>query len=236
MAGVAPGSPSRAEHPGARRAVSFPLIDNQPYPNIREAPLEASGRLGNPGSVSKRVQEGAMKTVSGEDSELIQAHPLRLLGQQPRVEVVGVATAEERPSGRSWPTRPTRRSPSLLPGSGLRVLEWIREARCGVPSKPVQAGKRAPRSRRRRRGAGDARGADAGGAAGAQSPRTAHRGLPLSSPAVRSPRRGRWNPCRTARCRGRSSGRRPTRTGSAGRPSHKSPSRSAEGWRSTSPR
>ncbi len=42
-----------------------------------------------------------MKTVSGEDSELIQAHPLRLLGQQPRVEVVGVATAEERPSGRS---------------------------------------------------------------------------------------------------------------------------------------
>ncbi|MDD3326169.1 MAG: hypothetical protein PHW25_03685 [Zoogloea sp.] len=30
-----------------------------------------------------------MKTVSGEDSGLIQTHPLRLLGQQPRVKVVG---------------------------------------------------------------------------------------------------------------------------------------------------
>jgi DNA-binding NarL/FixJ family response regulator len=40
-----------------------------------------------------------MKTVIVEDSELIQAHLLRLLGQQPRVELVGVAADEEhRPS------------------------------------------------------------------------------------------------------------------------------------------
>lgn len=97
-----------------------------------------------------------MKTVSGEDSELIQAHPLRLLSQRPRVEVVGVATEEEQAIGPILASLADAAlpDPCLPPGCGLRVLEWIREAGCGAPSKPVQAGKRPPRSRRRRRGAG----------------------------------------------------------------------------------
>ena len=71
-----------------------------------------------------------MKTVTVEDSELIQAHLLRLLGQQPRVELVGVAAEEEQAIALilSGQADAALLHLCLSPGSSLRVLERIREA------------------------------------------------------------------------------------------------------------
>lgn len=75
-----------------------------------------------------------MKTVIVEDSDLIQTHLLRLLGQQPRIEVVGVATEEEQAIALilSSQADAVLLDLCLSPGSGVRVLERIREAGCGA--------------------------------------------------------------------------------------------------------
>ena len=233
---AAPGGRFRAGRPGGPggptgREFSPTRQSSGPCPNIRQAPLEAMGRLGSTGSVSNHDQEAAMKTVSGEDPELIQTHLLRLVGQQRRIDG-GWPPRKGRPSRRSWPARLTWRCSTHACRRAAACECWNGSTRPAAahpqsPFKPANAPSFTTSVTRR------------GLRTGRQGPRPPNRhtaGVPLSSPAKRSLRPGRRNPCRTARCRGRSSGRRPTRTGSAGRPSHKSPSRSAGGWHSTSPR
>ncbi len=75
-----------------------------------------------------------MNLVIVEDSELIRTQLIRLLARQPRVNVVGVATEEEEAVNLILSTQPDTvlLDLALSPGSGVRVLERIRQAGCGA--------------------------------------------------------------------------------------------------------
>ncbi|MBP8133923.1 MAG: EAL domain-containing protein [Zoogloea sp.] len=75
-----------------------------------------------------------MNLVIVEDSELIRSQLIRLLARQPRVKVVGIATEEEEAVNLIVATQPDAilLDLALSPGSGVRVLERIREAGCGA--------------------------------------------------------------------------------------------------------
>jgi diguanylate cyclase len=75
-----------------------------------------------------------MNLVIVEDSELIRTQLIRLLARQPRVKVVGAATEEEEAVKLIVATQPDAilLDLALSPGSGVRVLERIRQAGCGA--------------------------------------------------------------------------------------------------------
>ncbi|HEX6733393.1 MAG TPA: EAL domain-containing protein [Azonexus sp.] len=75
-----------------------------------------------------------MKLVIVEDSELIRQQLLRLIAQQPAIQIVGTATNEAEAVELIEATAPDAvlLDLALASGSGLRVLERIRAASCGA--------------------------------------------------------------------------------------------------------
>lgn len=75
-----------------------------------------------------------MNLVIVEDSELIRSQLLRMIQEQPRIKVTGLASKEEEAVALILDRSPDAviLDIGLAPGSGLRVLEQIRNAGCGA--------------------------------------------------------------------------------------------------------
>jgi len=75
-----------------------------------------------------------MNLVIVEDSELILSQLLRIINEQPRIKVTGLAGTEEEAISVIQAKNPDAilLDLGLAPGSGLRVLETIRAAGCGA--------------------------------------------------------------------------------------------------------
>jgi len=81
---------------------------------------------------SNASEDCTMNIVIIEDSDLIRTQLVRIISSQPRVHVVGVAGEEDAAVQMILDLRPDSvlLDLSLSPGSGLRVLKRIRQAKC----------------------------------------------------------------------------------------------------------